>query len=108
MYIRVAADFAVTLEEPRDLKRFKLVVEAERNALPRLRAALAEAAVSVDEETAWIHEAWLRRQIGLDTDASWQDGVSAMIATARRFGWIDEATATIKAHVDWAAPGGHG
>lgn len=105
MYIRVAADFTVTLEEPRDFKQFKLVVETERSALPRLRAALTEAAASLDEETAWIREGWLRRQGGLDANTAWQDGVSAMIAAARRFGWIDEATATVKAHIDWAAPG---
>ena len=99
MFIQVTPDFAVRLEETQDFKHFKLVIAADRSALARIRLALEGAATLTEDGHAWVSEDWLRSRA---KDASWQEGLSAMIAVARKYGWIDEAAKTIRAHVEWA------
>jgi hypothetical protein len=32
----------------------------------------------------------------------WQDGLSGMIAAVQKFGWIDQASRSIRAHIEYA------
>jgi hypothetical protein len=101
MFIHVTRDFTVTLEEPQDFKKFKLVIDADRSATAKLDAALSGVATLSDEGHAWVSEAWLR---GRDTTAAWQDGLTAMITVAKKYGWVDDEKKAIRAHVE--GPGG--
>lgn len=97
MFIRIGKDYAVALEESDDFKHFKLVVEAPRDPA-KLGTALAGVA-SIDlEGHAWVSEEWLRRR---DPGAGWQDGLTAMIGVAKKYGWVDERNQAIRAHVEW-------
>lgn len=98
MFIHVTRDFTVALEEPQDFKHFKLVIDAARGDATRIETALAGVATLNAEGHAWVSEAWLRRR---DPAASWQEGLTAMIAVAKKYGWINEQTHTIRAHVEW-------
>ena len=100
MFIRVSRDFSVALEEPQDFKRFKVVIEGTRADTAKVAAALGGVATLSAEGHAWVSEAWLRRHDGA---VSWQDGVTAMIAVAKKYGWVDEQAKTIRAHVEWPA-----
>ena len=100
MFIHITRDFKVTLAEPLDFKRFKLVIDAARSDMTKLKGALAGVATLSDEGHAWVSEDWLR---GRDEAASWQDGLTAMIAVAKKYGWVDEQAKTIRAHVEWSA-----
>ena len=97
MFIHVSHDLKVGLEEPQDFKRFKLVIEAPRDPA-KLGAALAGVATLSDEGHAWVSEAWLRQR---DTAPAWQEGLGAMIGVAKKYGWVDEAAKTVRAHVEW-------
>ncbi len=98
MFIHVARDFRVTLEEPQDFKRFKLVIDAARSDGTRLAAALSGVATLSTDGHGWVSEAWLRR---CEPAQAWQDGVTAMVAVAKKYGWVDEEAKTIRAHVEW-------
>lgn len=98
MYVHVRPDFTVALEEAQDFKRFKLVVAPPRGEEARLKSALAGIAALSDEGHAWISEAWLRRH---DAAPGWQQGLDAMIAVARKYGWVDEQAKAIRAHIEW-------
>ena len=98
MFIHVTRDLGVALEEAQDFKRFKLVIDAPRGDMTKLNAALAGIATLSTEGHAWVSEAWLRRR---DPAAPWQDGLTAMIAVAKKYGWVDEPAKTIRAHVEW-------
>jgi hypothetical protein len=98
MYIHVMRDFRVALEETEDFKRFKLVIDAPRADLARIGTALAGIATLNDDGHAWVNEEWLRRS---DSAASWQDGLTAMLAVAKKYGWVDEQTKAVRAHVEW-------
>lgn len=98
MFIEVLRDFSVRLKEPQDFKRFKLVIDAPRAETARLRTALEGVASLSDDGHAWVSEAWLRHH---DPSATWQDGLTAMIGVARKYGWVNEAAKTIRAHIEW-------
>jgi hypothetical protein len=89
----------VTLEEGDNFRAFKLVVDGRRDDIEATRRALGDAAELADADTAWVSEAWLRRQ---SQDAAWQQSLSTMVEKARPHGWIDDARKAIKAHVEWA------
>ncbi len=97
MFIHVAKDFAVALQEPEDFKKFKLVIEAPRNDA-KLAPALQGVATIDREGHGWVSEAWLRQR---DPAAAWQEGLTAMIGVAKKYGWVDELKKAIRAHIEW-------
>ena len=101
MIIRLSPDGALHLDAPTDFKRFKVVVEDTRKDLARARAAFASVATLADEAIASVSEAALRQWDGFERDRDWQDGLTAMIAKAEPYGWVDRAAGAIKAHVEW-------
>jgi hypothetical protein len=101
MFVKVTADRRVVLEERDNFRAFKLVVEGRRDDLDAVRRDLAGIAELADADTAWISEAALRRRPEVAEDAAWQQALGAMIEKARPHGWVDDARAAIKAHVEW-------
>jgi hypothetical protein len=101
MFIKVTADRRIVLEERDNFRAFKLVVEGRREDLDAVRRALQGTAELVDADTAWISEAALRCRPEVAEDAAWQQSLGAMIEKAKPHGWIDDARAAIKAHVEW-------
>ncbi len=101
MLIVVAADLAIRLEEPADLKRFSVRVDADPDALVRVQQAASRIGRMPDAGTLWVDEAWLRQASPLAGDAAWLAGFEAMVGHARKHGWIEEGTGAIRAHVVW-------
>ena len=97
MFIHVTKDFAVALEEPQDFKKFKLVVDMPKGDA-KLAPALAGVATVDREGHAWVSEDWLRKQ---DSAAPWQDGLTAMIDVAKKYGWVDEQKKAVRAHIEY-------
>jgi hypothetical protein len=104
MFLKVAADGRVTLEDKDNFRAFKLVIEGGPAAIYSARSALSETAELPDDTTAWIYEAALRRWPKVARDAAWQQNLSGMIEKARPHGWIDDARKAIKAHIEWSEP----
>ncbi len=100
MFVHVTRDLKVALEEKQDFKHFKLVIDAARNDAATLHAALAGVATLADDGHAWVSEQWLRDR---DPAAAWQDGLTAMVTVAKKYGWVDEKAKAIRAHVEWPA-----
>jgi len=98
MFIHVARDHKVALAETQDFKRFKLVIDGLRQPTPGLKAALTGIATLDSDGHAWVSETWLR---GRDPAPSWQEGLTAMIAVARKYGWVNEGDKSVRAHIEW-------
>jgi hypothetical protein len=101
MFIKIAANGALLLEDRDNFRAFKLVVEGPRADIERARLALTGTAELADADTAWVFEQSLRRWPDVAEDAAWQQALTAMIEKAKPFGWIDEQRKAIKAHVEW-------
>jgi hypothetical protein len=101
MFVKLTADRRVVLEDRDNFRAFKLVVEGRRDDLAVAQSALVGTAELPDADTAWISQAWLRSRPEVATDTAWQQSFAAMVEKARPHGWIDDARAAIKAHVEW-------
>jgi hypothetical protein len=101
MFLKISAASTVTLEDAHNFRAFKVVVAMADGELESVRNALAEVATLPDRGTAWVFESVLRAWPGYANDAAWQNSLTTMIDKARPHGWIDEASKSIKAHVEW-------
>lgn len=103
MIIRViASSRSVEIDDSRNFKAFSVRVEGSLDAAMQAEL-LHGVAVSSDREHAWISERALREWPSLASEAWWQDGLSQMIAAVQKFGWIDQANQSIRAHIEYAA-----
>jgi hypothetical protein len=103
MFLNVLAAGSVKLEEASNFRAFKVVVAMPNADLDTVRGALSSIAVLPDPDTAWVSEQALRAWPEVANDAAWQEALTAMIAKARPHGWVDDASKSIKAHVEWPA-----
>ena len=101
MFVKLATDGRVSLEDRDNFRAFKLVVEGGPERLDQARRALANTAELPDEKSAWIFEQALRQRPEVAQDAAWQSNLGAMIEKAKPHGWIDEQKKAIKAHIEW-------
>ena len=101
MFFRFSLANGLRLEDCNNFRAFKLVVDGRREDLERVRVALGGVIELVDVHTAWVLEATLRAAPEVAQDQAWQDALGTMIEKARPHGWIDDAKAAIKAHVEW-------
>lgn len=98
MVIVVDGD-SVRLDEPEDLKGFKVVVESgdEASAVQ----ALASVGRLVDRETAWIRRGAVRALAHGRVDDDWDAEFDAMLEYAASKGWLTDDRSEIQAHVEW-------
>ena len=101
MFIKVAADGNVSLEDRDNFRAFKVVAEGGPARLDQVRRALSTTAEIPDQAIAWIYEQALRQRPEVANDSAWQGNLGAMIEKARPHGWVDEAKKAIRAHIEW-------
>jgi predicted transcriptional regulator len=100
MIIRiVASSRSVEIDDPGNFRAFSVRIEGSLDGAADL---LGRVAVSSDREHAWISEKALREWPSLKSEAWWQDGLSNMITAVQKFGWIDQANHSIRAHIEYA------
>lgn len=84
----------LSLREPDDFRNFKVVVTGDA-------APAASTLTFVDAGNALVAKELVPDLPGApDTDA-WREGYEKMVAAAAKYGWIDEASGAIKAHVEY-------
>ena len=101
MVIFVDESFAVTLLEPEDLKGFKLVARHPLAEEAKVGAALGRIGGHLKDGHAWVPEAWVRS--AASKDAAWQTSFGGVVAYAKKKEWFDDATKSIRAHIEWLA-----
>lgn len=101
MIIRIiASSRSVEIDDPRNFKAFSVRIEGVMD-LALQSELLGSVAVSSDREQAWILEKALREWPPLKSEEWWQQGLSNMIAAVQKFGWIDHANHSIRAHIEY-------
>jgi predicted transcriptional regulator len=102
MIIRiVTSSRSIEIDDPGNFRAFSVRIEGSLDGVTAAEL-LGRVAVSGDREHAWISEKALREWPSLKSEAWWQDGLSNMIATVQKFGWIDQASHSIRAHIEYA------
>ena len=102
MIIRITgASRRIEIDDSRNFRAFSVRIEGPIG--PEVQdELLGRMAVSHDREHAWISEQVLREWPSLKSEAWWQEGLSNMMAAVQKFGWIDQASQSIRAHIDHA------
>ena len=102
MIIQVQRGYRVALLEPDDTRRFMMTVpiSADHSQLEEALRGIAE----IDGTHAWVSECWVRTTSGRQASTDWNEAFDAMLAFARRKGWIRPADGAIRAHVEEADP----
>jgi hypothetical protein len=102
MIIRViASSHSIELDDVHNFKAFAVRIEGSFDDPAKQAELLGRVSLSSDREHAWISEKALREWPALASESWWQDGLSNMIAAVQRFGWIDQANHSIRAHIDY-------
>jgi predicted transcriptional regulator len=102
MIIRlISASRSIEIDDPKNFRAFSVRVEGPLDAAAQSEL-LGRIAVKHDREHAWISEAALRDWPSLKGEAWWQDGLTGMIAAVQKFGWIDNESRSIRAHIKHA------
>jgi hypothetical protein len=102
MQVHLAPGAPPRLAEPKELRRFSVIVAAPREALP----GLAEAARGVLEfegsDHAWVSVAWLIEASKLGDWADWRGQLQGMLDYARGKAWTrGEPVDSLRGHVVW-------
>ncbi len=102
MIIHADLDAAtVTLRDPADFRGFHVAVAGGPVDDDRL-AAVLEPRGRLEGDHAWITTDAVVTVAGPGADADWQAGFDGMVAYARDKGFLDEAGAAIRAHLEAA------
>jgi hypothetical protein len=100
MIIAVTSTGDLELRDADNFRAFKIVDELGGD-LVRLAAALEGIGkLTPDGAAAWVafdRVPWLPGRRGTE---EWESAFHAMIAGARRFGWINDQDRTVRAHVE--------
>lgn len=83
------------LDEPQDFRHFKVVLSGTDQP-----AAEAAGLRFADADNALVPVALVPALPGAPADAAWAEGYRAMVASAAKYGWIDEPSQSIRAHVE--------
>ena len=101
MFVKLATDGSISLEDKDNFRAFKLLVEGGPARLDQARRALTNTAELIDTSHAWVFEQTLRQRPEVAQDTAWQASLGTMIEKARPHGWIDDDRRAIKAHIEW-------
>jgi len=102
MIIRViGASREIEIDDPENFRAFSVRIYGPISAEVQVEL-LDRVAASHDRQYAWISERALREWPSLKSEAWWQEGLSNMIAAVQKFGWIDQANQSIRAHIEYA------
>ena len=102
MIIRlIATSRSIEIDDPKNFKAFSVRIEGAPD--PAAQAELlGRIAMKHDSGHAWISGQALRGWPSLKSESWWQDGLTAMIAAVQKFGWIDNESRSIRAHIEHA------
>ncbi len=101
MIIQITASGALELLERDNFKAFKIVAPATHASAQALAAALAPIArLNDDGKTAWVLQDALRQWQGSPQSAQWITAFDQMIESVKRFGWVDEASGSVRGHIE--------
>jgi len=99
MIISIDLTGAATLDDIDNFKAFKVAAACGTDQLAQALTGLGR----LDEKGhAWISRTWLLAQ-GRPDDDKWLAGFRAMQQYASAHGWVDSATDSLRAHIEYAS-----
>ena len=103
MIIAITAAGTLELKEKDDFKGFKIVAEKPGATDVEIAEALdGVGALDAGHTHAWITQDAMKNWGGHLAPADWIASFDAMIEKVRKYGFVDEATGNVRAHIERA------
>jgi len=97
MYILVASNGDLRLQDSDNMRAFAIVLEVNDAPVTRLAEIGSRAE---DNENYWLDAGAVEELSGRTHDLQWVQDFRAMLASAAPYGFYDEVTNKVKAHVE--------
>ncbi len=105
MILKIDNHGSKSLDQPSDLKRFKISVEAPVSCYLEVAARGGDGLRFQDSGTAWVGVDSLIAMSGLASDPQWRSDFKAMLGYCQKMGWLSADGREVQAHVEWKAAG---
>ena len=102
MIIHIASAGSVELQDADNFKAFKITLGGPLSHADVASALSGIARVDADGKTAWVSGDALKNWNGKPQPAEWQASFDKMVDAVKKFGWVNEADGTVRAHVESA------
>ena len=104
MIIHIVSANQVELNDRENFKAFKVTLGDPGLSQPDIGTALKGiATVDTDGKTVWVSPAALKNWQGQPQPAEWTAAFDKMVDSVKKFGWVNEADGTVRAHIEGAA-----
>jgi len=101
MIIAITVAGTPELRDPDDFKGFKVVIEKPNIPDNEVEAALHGIAYFDAEHLhLWFHQDALKNWGGKPQAAEWVSSFDAMLEKVKKYGFVDEATGSVRAHIE--------
>jgi hypothetical protein len=103
MIIAITPAGTLELKEADDFKGFKILVEKPGMTDAEITATLKSIATpDGDGKHYWVTQAAMKNWNGKAQPAEWSASFDAMLEKVKKYGYVDEATGNVKAHIEKA------
>ena len=100
MYVLIAEDGSLSLEDADEFKSFSVVEMPDAPQQGKASAALSQIAEKADEDHYWIDADKVIQISSKSDDAEWVNGFWEMLNKVEPYGYYDTHTQRVKAHVE--------
>ncbi len=100
MYLLIADDGSLSLQEHEEMKSFCVVEHANAPEGADASSALSNIAEPIDNDHFWINASSVIELSPQSDDPQWVNGFWDMLKKVEPYGYSDMATKRIKAHVE--------
>jgi hypothetical protein len=102
MFIAITRSGQIELQDAGNFRAFKILDRSGKSRVELAAALDGFATLTPDGTAAWVDASAVPKLLPAAPTAEWQTSFSTMIAAAGKFGWVDEATGAVRAHIERA------
>jgi hypothetical protein len=103
MIIAITAAGTLELKEPDDFKSFKIVAEKPGATDAEIAEALkGVGTLDAEHKHAWITQTGMKNWGGHPAPAEWIASFDDMLEKVKKYGFVDEVTGSVRAHIERA------
>jgi hypothetical protein len=103
MIIHIVKADGVELRDRENFKSFKVVLDDPSLSDAEIARALdGLAVVEADGRTVWVSGPALKNWGGVAQPDAWIDSFDKMVDSVKKFGWVNEADGSVRAHIERA------
>ena len=102
MLITITRSGHIELQDAANFRAFKILDRSGKSPVELAASLDGLATLTPDGTAAWVDAAAVRKLLPVAPTAEWQNSFDAMVAAASKFGWVNETTGAVRAHIERA------